>query len=129
MKVRFVLVAGVLFFLSVFSSCHRHRHYHDVSISINDDEDIYQLSARFDDRKTRAVENYIHEYTDAADIFKYGGHGNMDATLILDDESKVYVKSREGWLKIKFNKDENSEEAYERVKDMCEGIKEILAKN
>ncbi|MGG9963910.1 hypothetical protein [Ferruginibacter sp. SUN106] len=129
MKVRFLLMAGALFLGIVFSSCHWHRHYHDVSVSINDDEDIYQLTARFDDNKTRAIENYIHEYTDGDNIFQRGGHGNMDATLILDDESRVYIKSREGCLKIKFNKEENSEEAYERVKDMCEGIKEILAKN
>jgi len=129
MKIRFFLIAGGLFFLSVFSSCHWHHHYHDVSISINDDEDIYQLSARFDEGKTRAVDNYIKACTETNERFRYGGHGDLEGTLILDDNSKVYIKSREGRLKIKFNKEENSAESYERVKDMCEGIKELLAKN
>jgi len=128
MKIRFLLVAGVLFFGIVFSSCHNY-HDHDVSISINDDGDIYQMTARFHDSKTRAVENYIRECTEDGHIFKYGGHGKMDATLTLDDETKVYIKSREGMLKIRFNKEENSEESYERIKDMCEGIKNLLAKN
>jgi len=42
MKIRFLLVAGVLFFISVFSSCYWH-HNHDVSISIKEDEDEYQF--------------------------------------------------------------------------------------
>ena len=128
MKIRFLLIAGSLFFVSIFSSCYWH-HHHDVSISINDDEDIYQLSARFDDDKTRAVDNYIKACTETYGRFSYGGQGDLEGTLILDDNTKVYVKSREGRLKIKFNKEENSEEAYEKVKDMCEGIKELLAKN
>ena len=129
MKIRFLLVAGVLFFISVLSSCHWHHSSHDVSVSINDDEDIYLFSARFDDSKTVAVERYIKQCTEDGHIFKYGGHGDMDATLTLDDNTRVYIRSREGRLKIKFNKEENSEESYERVKDMCEGIKELLAKN
>jgi hypothetical protein len=128
MKVRFLLVAGALFFMSVLSSCHRH-HYHDVAVSINDDDDIYQLSARFDDRKTRVIEDYIEECTEAGNIFKNGDEDNRDVTLTLDDNSKIYIKSREGRLKIKFNKEENSEESFDRVRDMCEGIKEILARD
>lgn len=129
MKIRFLLVAGVLFSISVLSSCHWHRGNHEVSVSVNDEEDIYQFSARFDDNKTIAVERYIKQCTEDGHIFKYGGHGDMDATLILDDNTRVYIRSREGRLKIKFNKEENSEESYERIRDMCEGIKELLAKN
>ena len=130
MKIRFFWIAGGLFLLSVLSSCHWHHHYHDVSISINDDEDIYQLSARYDESKTHKVENYLRECTKSIDgRFVYGNHDYIDANLILDDDTRVYVKSHEGRLKIRFNKEENSAEAYERVKDMCEGIKELLAKN
>lgn len=128
MKSKFLLVAGCLFLLSVFSSCYWH-HHHDVSISINDDEDIYQLSARFDEGKTRAVDNYIKAHTETNGRFGYEGHGDLEGTLILDDNTRIYIKSREGRLKIKFNKEENSAESYERVKEMCEGIKELLAKN
>lgn len=132
MKIRFFWVAGALFLLSVVSSCHWHRHYHDVSIYINDDEDVYQLSARFDESKTVAIEKYLRQCTKSIDgSFKYNGnnHDYINANLILDDDTRVFVKSHYGRLKIKFNKEENSEAAYERVKDMCEGIKELLAKN
>lgn len=132
MKIRFLWVAGGLFLLSALSSCHWHRHYHDVSISINDDEDIYQLSARFDERKTVAIEKYLRQCSKSIDgSFMYNGneHDYINANLILDDDTRVFVKSHNGRLKIKFNKEENSAASYERVKDMCEGIKELLAKN
>lgn len=128
MKIRFLLVAGVLFFISILSSCHWH-HNHDVSISINDDEDIYQLSARFDDSKTKAVLHFIDKYAGSNEIFKSGGNVEIDATTTLEDNIRIYIRSYPGRLKIKFNKEENSEESYEHVKDMCEGIKELLAKN
>lgn len=129
MKTRFLSIAGVLFFISVFSSCYWYHHNHDVAVSINDDENQYQLSAHFDDRKTKAVENFIKHCAERYDAFRSDGGEDLDATLILDDNARVYVKSREGRLKIKFNKQENSVQSYEKVKEMCEGIKEIIVKN
>ena len=127
MKIRFLLVAGVLFFLSVFSSCY-HHHHHDVSISIRESEREYQLSASFDESRTRQVQNYIDEYTGSNGIFR-SGNVEIDATTTLEDNIRVYIKSHPGHLKIKFDKADNDEASYEKVKDMCEGIKELLAKN
>jgi|SRR3982751_5388028 hypothetical protein len=132
MKTRFLFVAATLFLGTVLSSCwHDDYHYnHDnISISVQEDDEEYRMNARYDEDKTMAVDNYIQTCTGTGDHYRYSGHGNFDATLTLDDDSKVYIKSREGRLKIKFNKEENSEEAYEKIKDMCEGIKEILAEN
>jgi len=117
-----------MFSLSLFSSCFNH-HSNDVSISIKEDEAEYRLSARFDDSKTRAVQNYIKQCTASNSIFKHGGRNEIDATVTLDDNTRLYIKSQEGHLKIKLNKEENSEESYERVKEMCEGVKELLAEN
>jgi hypothetical protein len=127
MKVRFLLVAVVLFFAVVFSSCH--RHHHDVSVSIQESEEEYRLSASFDESKTRQVQNYIDEYTGNNGIFRSGGNVEIDATTTLEDNIRVYIKSHPGRLKIKFDKADNDEAAYEKVKDMCEGIKALLAKN
>jgi hypothetical protein len=121
MKIRFFLIAGCIFFLCVFSSCFNYNS-NDLSISVNDNDEEYQLTARFDERKTRAVENYIKECTATSSIFKRTG-------VTLDDNTKIYIKSQEGRLKIELNKNENSEESYERIKDMCEGIKELLTEN
>lgn len=128
MKNKFFLIAGCVFLMSLLSSCFNH-HGNDVAISIREDEDEYRLTARFDDGKTRTVQNYIKDYTASNNIFKHAGHGEIDATVTLDDNTRFYIKSQEGRLKIKLNKEENSEESCERIKEMCEGVKELLAEN
>ena len=128
MKKIFILVAACVFLANIFSSCFNY-HDNDVSVSIQEDEEEYKLSAHFEDRKTRAVQNFITEYTTSAINFKSSNNYYIDATVTLDDDTRFYIKSKEGLLKIKFDKEQNSEESYEKVKEMCEGVKELLAEN
>lgn len=123
MKKQFVLIAGAMFLLTVFSSCFRN---HDISISISDNEDVYRMTAKFDRDRTRAVRRYLnaHLHTNRSISFK---NSTDDREIMLDDGTSLYILSRPGRLKIKMNKTDNSEEACARVKDMCEDIKEILA--
>jgi hypothetical protein len=37
-----------------------------------------------------------------------------------------YIKKSPGVLKIKLDRNANSEEAYHRIKSMCEGIKTVV---
>ena len=53
-------------------------------------------------------------------------NSQIDGKLALDDRTTFYIKKYPGFLKIKLDKNENSEEAYRRMKAMCEGIKKIL---
>ena len=53
-------------------------------------------------------------------------NSRIDGTIALDDHTTFYIKKYPGKLEIKLNKDENSDEAYERVKSMCNGIKKLL---
>jgi hypothetical protein len=131
MKTRFLFVTVALFLGTTLSSCyHDYHHEHDnISISIQEDDDEYRLNARFDENKTTAIDDYIKSCTGSDGHYRYTGHGNINAMLTLDDNSQVYIKSRDGRLKIKFDKEGNSEASYERVRDMCEGIKEILSEN
>ena len=130
MKTRFLFVTVALFLGTVLSSC-RHDYYHydrdNVSVTVQEDDEEYRMNAHYDEDKTMAVDNYINSCT-GSDC-RYNGHGNFDATLVLDDNSRVYIRSREGRLKIKFNKEENSAETYEKIRNMCEGIKELIAQN
>lgn len=128
MKKVFILVAACVFLATIFSSCFNY-HDNDVSISIQEDEEEYKLSAHFEDRKTRAVQNFIKEYTASGISFKRKNNNYIDATVTLDDNTRFYIKSKEGLLKIKFDKEQNSEESYEKVKAMCEGVKDLLAEN
>lgn len=128
MKKAFILIAAGLFFVNIFSSCFNYRD-NDVSISIQEDEEQYRLSARFEDRKTRAVQNYISRYTASTVNFKSRRNKYVDATVTLDDNTRFYIKSKQGLLKIKLDKEENSAESCEKIKKMCEGVKELLAEN
>ena len=122
MKKWILFIATCISLMALFSSCFSYQG-NNVSVTINDDEDQYTLSATFQERKTRAVQNYINEYAGGATIIK---SGRADATVTLDDETAFYIRSKRGKLKIKFDKEENSAAAYEKVKAMCEGIKEIV---
>ncbi len=128
MKKAFVLVAACVFLANIFSSCFNY-HDNDLSISIQEDEEEYKLSAHFEERKTRAVQNFIKEYTASNINFKRRNNNYIDATVTLDDDTKFYIKSKQGILKIKFDKEQNSEASYEKIKEMCEGVKELLAEN
>jgi hypothetical protein len=128
MKKVLILVAAGVFLANIFSSCFNY-HDNDVSISIQEDEEEYKLSAHFEDRKTKAVQNFIKEYTASTINFKSSNNNYIDATVTLDDNTRFYIKSKEGLLKIKFDKEENSEASYEKVKEMCEGVKDLLAEN
>ena len=85
------------------------------------------MNAYFNRNRTRDVDEYMDS--------KIGRRSNMsfvnsriDGTIALDDHTTFYIKKYPGKLEIKLNKDENSDEAYERVKSMCNGIKKLLVK-
>jgi hypothetical protein len=55
-------------------------------------------------------------------------NSRIDGKLALDDHTTFYIKKYPGFIEIKLDKNENSEEAYHRIKAMCEGIKKVIAK-
>jgi hypothetical protein len=85
------------------------------------------MKAHFNKNKTRKVENYMDE--------TIGDQSNMSfintrirGQLALDDHTTFYLKKYPGFLEIKFNKGENSYESYQKIKAMCQGIKEVIAR-
>ena len=52
----------------------------------------------------------------------------IDGQLALDDHTTFYIKKYAGFIQIKLDKDENSDEAYQKIKSMCEGIEKVLVK-
>ncbi|MCW3106151.1 MAG: hypothetical protein JWQ09_657 [Segetibacter sp.] len=111
---------------SVVISC-RHND-NNISITYSNSDHYYSMKANFSKNKTRDVEEYMDR--------RLARMGNMsfvntriDGTIALDDHTIFYIKKSPGVLRIKMDKDENSEEAYYRVKSMCEGIKSIVKNN
>jgi len=118
-KLTAVLLLAAFFIIS----CHRPDA--GTSIVINDDGSHFNLKARYPGDKTGRVGRYLNRSIgpNREFIFK---DGRIDATTTLNDDTKFRVRLRPGRLDIRFNKAENSEESYERMVKIYEGVKNIL---
>jgi hypothetical protein len=124
MKKYFISVVLGLMVLVFLSSCF---HDHDICISVSDDEDEYEMEASYRKNQTHAVQVYLDEHLFNGSTSTYRRWQNEAVTL--DDKTTFYINSRPGQLRIKFDKTENSEESYEKVRQACEELKEVLADN
>jgi hypothetical protein len=50
----------------------------------------------------------------------------MNSGMILDDKTTFYVKKTPGYLNIKLDKEKNSKEAFTKLKDVLEGIGDVV---
>jgi len=82
------------------------------------------MKARFSKSKTKAIESYLDDKLSRGNISFH--NTRIDGHLTLDDHSTFYIKKSPGYLYIKLDKDENSDEAYYKIKSMCEGVKQVL---
>ncbi len=122
----YLVVAVTGFILMGLVSCFHHRN--DVSITISDNADEYEMDALYNKRKTHAVRIYLNErlLDKKTGLYKK----NVDSEEItLDDNTKLYLDAYPGSLRIKIDKDENSPGSYEKIKQACEEIKEIMLEN
>ena len=85
------------------------------------------MKAYFSKSKTRDVEEYMNKRIGEKSNISFINMGS-DATFTLDDHTTFYMKKAPGRIEIKLDKNENSDEAYHRIKSMCEGIKKVLTK-
>lgn len=124
MKKRKLLYAALFLSIAVaLSSCF---HDHDISISVNDDEEVYKMRASFNEDRTRTVERIINAHLNQHPSLSFK-RGFVDTVLTLDDGTRFHIKARPGKLRINFDKTEISAEGCERLKEICEEIKEALA--
>jgi hypothetical protein len=117
------LMTGLLVLLSIalFISC---RGRGDTSVSIYDSEDIYSLTATYPDYKTERVEQFMNRAMRNS-LFN-SGDNVIDALTVLDDQTRLHIKSESGRLKLRFDKRQNTDSALQRMKKMCQGIKNVL---
>lgn len=112
--------------LSALSSCHNHRH--DISISVSDDEDEYEMDAAYRKNKTHAVQVYLNDHLLSNSTVSVK-NDLKDKEITLDDNTTFYINSNPGSLNIKIDKTKNSEESCEKLRQVCEELKDILAEN
>ena len=100
------------------------RFHNNTSISYSENGHYYKMKAKFSRSKTGVVERYMDDML-ASGTMSFR-HTRIDGELALDDHTTFYIKKHAGYVYIKFDKDENSDEAYYKIRSMCEGIKRVL---
>ena len=95
----------------------------NISITVNESDRRYRVDAKFSRSKTKEVARVIDQMLDANNTLETD---DLDGTISLEDDSRVYVRLRSGRLKIRFDKDENSETAYDRIRDLTDKIKATI---
>jgi len=122
MKNYAVSLALGLMMIAGMSSCFHNRH--DMSISVSDDDDEFEMDADYGRNRSHAVQVYLDEH-----LLNNGRSLKTTGEIILDDKTTFYINSNPGQLTIRINKNENSEESCERVREICEDIKVIIEDN
>src|SRR4029453_2840262 len=97
-----------------------------VHIQISESEHYYKLLAHFNKGKTLDVDAFM-DYKIGRRRNMSFVHARIDGKIALDDHTIFYIRKYPGYLQIKLDKEENSVEAYQRIKSMCEDIKEVIA--
>jgi hypothetical protein len=117
-----IILGSALFLATTLTSC---WNSHDLNVKVQDNDDMYRFSAKFENDRTRLVERVINKHIAPTHIEADGG---MDVTTILDDRTKLDIETSAGEVIIKMDKNGHNQSSYDRVKRMCAEIKEVILK-
>ena len=92
---------------------------------VTESDDKYTFSANFDERRTSAVNRFVNSSLSPNVLFS-GGDDRVASDTKLDDGTTFKLQSSPGELIVKVNKMENSPASVQRIRRMCEGIKEVI---
>lgn len=112
----------VLFICCLLVYC---RHKGGISIHYSESKDYYGMNAWFDERKTRAVEEYMDDKIGRRSDISFV-NTRIDGSMRLDNRITIFINKFPGHLKIELDKRKNSADSYRQIKSLCEGIKEVL---
>jgi hypothetical protein len=111
-------LAIVLFAAFAVISC---RFGNGTNIKQSQYSHYYELKASFNPERTDQVDRYLDRELGYGHTIFY--NTKMDGDLTLDDKTTFYIKKSPGYLKIKFDKAKNSEEAFAKIKSVLERVK------
>ena len=122
MKMKYTVAIAIC--IMVLTGCVRYHseRIHDgkTTITVKESDHQFRMDAKFSRSKTRQVARVIDQALDSNSSLNTD---DLDGTISLEDDTRVYVRLRSGRLRIRFDKDVNSETAYDRIKELSEKIK------
>lgn len=98
----------------------------DVRIAVKDEDDYYRFKARFDDNLSRDVSEFLNDHISPVRI---DPERDSKIVTVLPDQTRVTLESSPGEVMIYLDKDENSRDSYHRIKNLCEGVKDVILKH
>lgn len=118
-----ILISGLT--IAFLSSCENDR---DVSVSQTESHNLYKFTAKYPERLTKEVQQYLDDELENESDFSFE-NARIDGDIVLDNRMAFYIKLYPGSLKIELDKTKNSYENYARMKKMGEGLGKVLKDN
>ncbi len=125
MKNKFLFPVICLFLTGILLSCNIGN---NTKVSLTESKTDLSFSAKFPERKTASVQEFINDQLEHKSTFNTY-NSEVEGTITLNDQTTFKLTSKAGKLEINFNKAENNEGSVQRIKKLCEGVKEVLAKD
>ncbi|MDR6806391.1 hypothetical protein J2Y45_003583 [Dyadobacter sp. BE34] len=122
MKMKLLLICQMVV-LAMLVSCNNNG---DVSIAVKDEDDYYRFRAQFDDNLSADVSRFLN---DQLSTVRIDPEKDSKIITVLPDQTRITVESSPGEVMIYLDKDENSRDAYHRIKNLCEGVKDVILKH
>ena len=95
------------------------------SVSIRNNDRGYNFQASYPEEKAAKVVAYIEKTLKDDRIFEHV-NSKKDADILLGDGAKFHLTAYPGFVEIDFKKNNNSSSSYEKLKELCQGIKDTL---
>jgi hypothetical protein len=118
-----VICLGSFLVYVIYRVNHGNIFSHGLSIRISDNDHRYEFSARYPTDLTGKLRQYVGSRL-RTDFFNQE-HINEDVTL--DDDTRIFVWNTPGRLVIRLVKEENSPQAYARLKELSTALKDRLS--
>ena len=116
------LLISPMVMLAMLVSCNNG----DVSIAVKDEDDYYRFKAHFDDNLSPDVTAFLNDHISTVRI---DPEKDSKVITVLPDQTRITVESSPGEVMIYLDKDENSRDSYHRIKNLCEGVKDVILKH
>ena len=115
----------VFYVLICFLLCGCTYHQGTTSLKLSETDHYYNMEAWFYENRTDDVEAYMDEKIGRANNVSFSA-SRIDGRLTLGDRTTFFIKKFPGHIEIKLDKGENSPGSYQKIKSLCEGIREVL---
>lgn len=84
----------------------------------------YEMRAKFNPDKSTKVDRYLDQELSSGNMVFV--NTRMDGEITLENKTTFYIKKSPGYLKIKFDKAKDSDEAYTKVRSVLDRIGEVV---